>query len=168
MIRSVLLSTALLIACIFAQSTWFGGIAVFGVVPDLSLIVLIWLSYKNGQVEGPISGFLAGLAEDFLSTSPLGFHAFVKTAVAALTAVLHGSFFIDRLLLPILLGIAGTIVKALAVGLLYLIFGSSMHAYSFVDKVLWIEAAYNGILAPAVFLILSPLNRFLVTERGRG
>jgi len=168
MIRSVLLSTALLIACIFAQSTWFGGIAVFGVVPDLSLIVLIWLSYKNGQVEGPISGFLAGLAEDFLSTSPLGFHAFVKTAVAALTAVLHGSFFIDRLLLPILLGIAGTIVKALAVGLLYLIFGSSIHAYSFVDKVLWIEAAYNGILAPAVFLILSPLNRFLVTERGRG
>jgi rod shape-determining protein MreD len=168
MIRSVVLSTLLLIACAFAQSTWFGGIAVFGVIPDLSLIVLIWLSYKNGQVEGPISGFLAGLAEDFLSTSPLGFHAFVKTAVAALTAVLHGSFFIDRLLLPILLGIAGTITKALAIGLLYLIFGSSIHAYSFVDKVLWVEAAYNGILAPAVFLLLSPLNRFLVTERGRG
>jgi rod shape-determining protein MreD len=168
MIRSVLLSTALLIACTFAQSTWFGGIAVFGVVPDLSLIVLIWVSYKNGQVEGPISGFLAGLGEDFLSTSPLGFHAFVKTAVAAATAILHGSFFIDRLLLPVLLGIAGTIAKAIAIGVLYLIFGSSIHAYSFVDKVLWVEAAYNGLLAPVVFLILSPLSRFLVTERGRG
>jgi rod shape-determining protein MreD len=168
MIRSILVSTLLLIACTFAQSTWFGGIALFGVVPDLSLIVLIWYSYKNGQVEGPISGFLSGLAEDFLSTSPLGFHAFVKTAVAAVTAILHGSFFIDRLILPILLGIGGTLVKAVSVGALSLLFGSSIHAYSFVDKVLWIESGYNGILAPLVFLLLSPLSRFLVTERGRG
>jgi rod shape-determining protein MreD len=168
MIRSVLLSTALLIACTFIQSTWFGGIAVFGVVPDLSIIVLIWISYKNGQVEGPISGFLAGLAEDFVSTSPLGFHAFIKTAVAALTAILHGSFFIDKLVLPILLGISGTIVKAIAVGVLYVLFGSPIHAYSFVDKTLWVEAAYNGLLSPLVFLLLGPLGRFLVTERKRG
>jgi rod shape-determining protein MreD len=168
MIRSVLLSTALLIACTFAQSTWFGGIAVFGVVPDLSIIVLIWISYKNGPVEGPMSGFLSGLAEDFLSTSPLGFHAFVKTAVAAIVSILHGSFFIDKLVLPILLGIGGTLFKAIAIGALYLVFGSPIHAYSFVDKVLWVEAAYNGILAPIVFLLLSPLARFLVTERGRG
>jgi rod shape-determining protein MreD len=168
MIRTVLLSTALLIACTFAQSTWFGGIAVLGVVPDLSLIVLIWLSYKNGSVEGPISGFLSGLAEDFISTSPLGFHAFVKTTVAAVAAILHGSFFIDRLLLPILLGVVGTIVKAIGVGALYLVFGSSIRAYSFVGRVLWVEAAYNGLLAPIVFLALSPLSRLLVTERGRG
>ena len=168
MIRSVLFSTALLIACTFIQSTWLGAIAVFGVVPDLGIIVLIWISYKNGQVEGPISGFLSGLAEDFISTSPLGFHAFVKTAVASVTSILHGSFFIDRLLLPILLGIGGTLIKALAVGALYLIFGSVIHAYSFVSKMLWIEAAYNGLLSPLVFFLLGPLNRFLVTERNRG
>ena len=168
MIRSVLFSTILLIACTFAQSTGFGGIAVFGVVPDLSVIVLIWVSYKNGPVEGPVSGFLSGLAEDFLSASPLGFHAFVKTAVAAVTALLHGSFFIDKLLLPILLGFSGTVVKAIAAGAVHILFGPSIHSYAFVDRVLWIEAAYNGLLAPIVFLLLAPLSRFLVTERRRG
>jgi rod shape-determining protein MreD len=168
MIRSVVFSTGLLMACTFAQSTWFGGIAVFGVVPDLSIIVLIWVSYKNGPVEGPVSGFLSGLVEDFLSSSPLGFHAFVKTVVAAVTALLHGSFFIDKLLLPLLLGFAGTIVKAIAAGALYILFGSVIHAYSFLDRVLWIEAAYNGVLAPIVFLVLTPFSRFLVTERRRG
>jgi rod shape-determining protein MreD len=168
MIRSVLCSTLILIACTFAQSTWFGGIALFGVVPDLSIIVLIWVSYKNGPVEGPVSGFLSGLAEDFLSASPLGFHAFIKTVVAAATALLHGSFFIDKLLLPLLLGFAGTIVKAIAAGALHILFGSVIHAYSFVDRVLWIEAAYNAVLAPIVFLLLTPLSRFLVTERRRG
>jgi len=168
MIRSVLFSTVLLSVCTFAQSTWFGGIALFGVVPDLSIIVLIWVSYKNGPVEGPVSGFLSGLVEDFLSASPLGFHAFIRTAVAAATAMLHGSFFIDKLLLPLLLGFTGTIVKAVAAGALYLLFGSVIHAYSFVDRVLWIEAAYNGVLAPIVFLILTPMSRLLVTERRRG
>jgi len=168
MIRSVLFSTVLLSVCTFAQSTWFGGIALFGVVPDLSIIVLIWVSYKNGPVEGPVSGFLSGLVEDFLSASPLGFHAFIRTAVAAATAMLHGSFFIDKLLLPLLLGFTGTIVKAVAAGTLYLLFGSVIHAYSFVDRVLWIEAAYNGVLAPIVFLILTPMSRLLVTERRRG
>lgn len=168
MIRSVVLSTLLLVACSFAQSTWFSGIAIFGVCPDLSLIVLIWVSYKNGSVEGPVSGFLSGLAEDFLSASPLGFHAFIKTAVASATALLHGSFFIDRFLLPILLGLAGTLAKAIAAALLYLLFGQAIHVYSFLDRVLWIEAAYNGLLSPLVFLALSPLSRFLVTERRRG
>jgi rod shape-determining protein MreD len=168
MIRSVLCSTIILVACTFAQSTWFGGIALFGVVPDLSIIVLIWVSYKNGPVEGPVSGFLSGLAEDFLSASPLGFHAFIKTVVAAATALLHGSFFIDKLLLPLLLGFAGTIVKAIAAGALHILFGSGIHSYSFVDRVLWIEAAYNALLSPIVFLLLTPLSRFLVTERRRG
>jgi len=168
MIRSILFSTILLIACTIAQSTWFGGIAIFGVVPDLSLLVLIWMSYKNGPVEGPVSGFLSGLVEDFLSASPLGFHAFLRTVVAAATALLHESFFIDKLFLPLLLGITGTIAKAIAAGALYLLFGSSIHAYSFIGRVLWVEAAYNGVLAPVAFLLLAPLSRFLVTERGRG
>jgi rod shape-determining protein MreD len=168
MIRSILFSTILLVACTFAQSAWFGGIAIFGVAPDLSLLVLIWVSYKNGQVEGPISGFLSGFVEDFLSASPLGFHAFVRTAVSMAAAFLHGSFFIDKLLMPLILGVIGTIAKAIAIALLYLLFGQIIHTYSFLSRVLWIEAAYNGILAPVVFLLLTPFSRFLVTERGRG
>jgi rod shape-determining protein MreD len=168
MIRSVALSTLLLICCAFIQSTWLGAIALFGVVPDIGLLALIWVSYRNGPVAGPASGFLSGLAEDFLSASPLGFNAFIKTAVASVASLLHGSFFIDKLLLPMVLGVGGTLVKAIAAGLLFLLFGSGMHAYSVADRILWIEAAYNGLLAPVVFFILAPLARLLATERDRG
>lgn len=167
MIRTVVLSTILLIVCSFIQSTWFGAIAIFGVVPDLSLVVLIWLSYKNGPIEGPASGFLAGLAEDFMSSSPLGFHAFVKTAIAALTSLLHGSFYIDRLLMPFVLAVAGTLLKAISALFLYILFGAQIHVYSIADRMLWIEALYNGLASPIVFLVLTPLSRFLVTERKR-
>jgi len=167
MIRSIIVSTLIVMACDFAQSTWFGAIAILGVIPDLGLIVLIWVSYQNGYVAGSSSGFLSGLAQDFISAAPIGFNAFIKTAVASAAGLLHGSFYIDRLLLPVALGAIGTIAKAIVAGLLFLVFGSKLHSYDVFDAPLWIEAAYNGLAAPVVFLLLTPLKRLLRAERGR-
>jgi rod shape-determining protein MreD len=167
MIRSVALSSLLLLACSYVQSTWLGSIAVLGVTPDLALVVLIWVSYKNGTAEGAFSGFLSGLAEDFLSAAPLGFNAFVNAAVASCAGLLHGVFFIDRVVLPFALGALGTVAKALASGFLALLFAGKVRGYDFLGRALWIEAAYNGLAAPILFLLLSPLKRLLVTERER-
>ncbi len=167
MIRTIAVSTLLLVLCSYLQSTWLGAIAVFGVIPDLSLIVLIWVSYRNGLVEGPISGFLAGIAEDLLSAAPLGFNAFVKTVVAACAGLLHGNFFIGKIALPFVLGFLGTVAKALAAALLKLLFAGKVQGYNFLGLSLWVEAAYNGLLAPILFLLLSMLKRLLVTERDR-
>jgi rod shape-determining protein MreD len=167
MIRTVVLSTLLLIVSSFIQSTWLGSIAVFGVIPDIGIVILVWIAYKNGPIEGPVSGFMAGLAEDCLSAAPLGFHAFIKTFVATFASLLHGSFYIDRILLPLAMGIVATLVKALGAGLLFLLFGTKIQTYGFLDKALWIEAAYNGLIAPLVFLLLGALKKLLVTESNR-
>jgi rod shape-determining protein MreD len=167
MIRTIVFSTILLIASGLIQSTWLGAIAVLGVIPDVSLVILVWLSYKNGIVEGPIAGFAAGFAEDCLSASPIGFHAFVKTFVAAIAGLLHGSFFIDRIFLPVALGAVATLLKALGAGILYLLFGAKIQTYGLFDRVLWIEAAYNGLIAPFVFLLLGTLKKILVKESKR-
>lgn len=167
MIRTVVLSSLLLIVCSFVQSTWLGAISVLGATPDLALLVLIWVSYKNGLVEGPASGFIAGLAEDAISASPLGFNAFIKTFVASLSGLLHGTFFIDKVFFPLLLGAAGTLVKALGAAVLSLLFGARVQSYDFLDRRLWIEAAYNALVAPIVFLLLSRAKRLLITESKR-
>lgn len=168
MIRSIIFSSILLILSGLVQSTWFGAISVFGAIPDLSLVILVWLSYKNGPVEGPVSGFIAGFAEDCISASPLGFHAFIKTLVAAIAGLLHGSFYIDRIFLPFVMGALATLMKALGASFLVLIFGMKMQTYNFLDRILWVEVAYNGLIAPVVFLLLGLLRKVLVTENDRG
>lgn len=168
MIRTIILSSVLIIASSIVQSTWLGAIAIWGVIPDISLVILVWVSYKNGLVEGPITGFITGFVEDCLSASPLGFHAFMKTFVAAISGLLHGSFFIDRIFLPFAMGAVATLLKAVAAGLLFLLFGAKVQTYGFLDRVLWIEAAYNGIIAPFIFLLLGALRKLLVTESKRG
>lgn len=167
MIRTIIFSTLLIVGSNLVQSTWLGAIAVWGVIPDISLVILVWVSYKNGLVEGPITGFVSGFLEDCLSASPLGFHAFIKTFVAAISGLLHGSFFIDRIFLPFAMGAVATLLKALAAGLLALLFGAKIQTYDFLDRVLWIEAAYNGLIAPFLFLLLGALRKLLVTESKR-
>lgn len=167
MIRSIGVSTALIVLLSLVQSTWLGSIAILGVVPDLGLLVLIWVSYKNGLVEGPASGFIAGLLEDAISAAPLGFNAFLKTVIAWAVGLLHGSFYIDRIFLPILLGAGATILKALASLLLGLLFDNRVQVYDLLGSAIWIEAAYNGLLAPFVFLLLSTMRKLLVTEASR-
>jgi len=167
MIRVIAITTLLVAVSAFAQSTWFGAIAILGVVPDLGMIILIWVSYRNGPVEGPVAGFLAGFIEDFLSAAPLGYNAFLKTAVAFLTSLLHGSFAIDRVFLPFVMGFAGTVAKAASAEALAWLFKGALHSYSLASRVFWIEAALNAILSPIIFALLGLIKRLLITEQGR-
>ena len=66
-----------------------------------------------------------------------------------------------------ILGFVGTIAKALIAWALFLLFGENIHVYSIFSIGLWIEAAYNGVLAPFVFLLLGLLSSILETEHRR-
>lgn len=165
MTKTILSSTLLVLACVFVQSTWLGSVELWGVRPDLALLVLVWVSYKNGPVEGPFTGFISGLVEDCLSSSPLGFHAFMKTLVAWLSSLLHSAFAIDRIVLPLLLGAAATLGKAGATTILAALFRGGLRAYDFLSPALWVEVGYNALLSPPLFLLLRALSRFLVTSK---
>jgi rod shape-determining protein MreD len=167
MIRTVLVGSGLIVVCLFVQSTWLHAIEIWGVIPDIGLLTLIFISYKNAGSEGQLSGFIAGAIQDFISASPLGFNAFVKALVGFLYGAIAGNFYVDKLLLPIFFGFSGTLIKAIGVSALSWIFPSHVHAYRFAERALWVEAGYNALLAPIVFLILGLFGRLLVTSRNR-
>ena len=49
-------------------------------LPDFLLIFLVWITIKEGQLAGEVSGFILGLVLDILSSNILGVHALSKTA----------------------------------------------------------------------------------------
>lgn len=168
MLRRWVLSLGLLLAFIALQSTWLGYIAVYAVVPDLSLLAVVFLAFKSPTVQGQSLGFVAGLIEDGISAAPFGLNAFVKAGVALLSNLLSGKFYIDRLLMPAVFGLAATLAKAGYLAVLALFFKEAVVPYDFASRALWIECAYNAVAAPILFLAMSPLERFLVIpERNR-
>ena len=55
--------------------------AIFGVRPDLTLLVLVLLSLRRGPLVGTLAGFVIGLLQDILVPQTLGMNTFAKSIV---------------------------------------------------------------------------------------
>jgi rod shape-determining protein MreD len=59
-------------------------LSINGILPDISLIFLIWIVIEKGQLKGELSGFVIGLGLDMLSGGILGSQALSKAIVGFL------------------------------------------------------------------------------------
>jgi rod shape-determining protein MreD len=109
-------------------------------------------------MPGQISGFLSGLLLDFLSAAPLGMNCFVRTLIGALTGIFKGALFLDLFIMPIILCALATLIKALIIYIIHLIFGPAVPAYSFSSSILWIELGLNCLSAPLLFFLLKKIK----------
>jgi rod shape-determining protein MreD len=124
----------------------------------------VYSAYVNGVMTGQYSGFFYGIAFDFISAAPLGLNAFVRAIIGALAGLMKGTFFLDVLLLPMLLCASATLLKALLLFLLSLLMGGAVHAYPLAAPVLWAEMVLNTFSAPFLFAFLKQFN-LLLTRR---
>jgi len=142
------------------------NLAFLPVVPDLVLLAVVFVSFMNSPVTGTTAGFFSGLLLDFFSAAPVGLNAFTKTVTGYVAGRLSGSFNLNRLFIPALMGFAATIFKAFLTWLLSLFFGDGILTYHLYGGVFWMEVLANTLCAPPVFALLalfSPL--FVDTER---
>jgi rod shape-determining protein MreD len=64
-------------------------VAIGGMTPDLLLILVVWITIKEGRFRGLFAGFAVGLLFDLISTDVIGTNALTKT----LAAFVAGSFY---------------------------------------------------------------------------
>ena len=159
-LKAFLLSTGLIALAVVLQSTLLHWVAIRGVIPDLGLIILVFVAIRRGSMTAQLSGFAAGIVEDFLSLSPLGFHAFIRTMVGFLYGLTVGSIFVDPILMPLILTIVATFFKGLISSLLVSFLSIPAAGFSVFAGPLWIELGYNAVLAPFLFALLGLVKVF--------
>ena len=76
-IRNILLIALALLL----QSTLFGKFSLFGVEPDLAVLVLIFIVSGSGPVGSVMYGFLIGFLQDVYSPEFLGMNAFAMSLI---------------------------------------------------------------------------------------
>jgi rod shape-determining protein MreD len=166
MIKTVFASTLLSSFFLIIQTTWLKNGLFWGVIPDLVLLVVVWVAYSNRDNQGVFTGFFSGLICDLLSSSPFGYSAFIYIAPAYIASFLKNIVAMDGFFIPVIMGFSCTIVKGLASELLLLLFGAgNLNAYSFSDLHFWVEAVLNGAIAPLLFFALKKAKRVFVTRR---
>jgi rod shape-determining protein MreD len=162
MAKSIIWTVVFAFVAAVLQSTLLSHLALYRAVPDLALGIIVYSAYVNGTMTGQVSGFFYGIVLDFLSAAPLGLNAFVRTLIGAITGLLKGNFFLDIILLPMILCASATLVKALLLLMLNLLFAGTVPAYSLATPVLWAELTLNTLSAPLLFALLKRFSLLLV------
>jgi rod shape-determining protein MreD len=165
MIKNIIWTVVFGLIAAVLQSTLLSHLAFYRAVPDLALGIVVYSAYVNGVMTGQLSGFCYGIAFDFMSAAPFGLNALVRTIIGALTGLMKGTFFLDILLLPMLLCAGATLLKALLLFFLSLLMGGAVLSYSFTTPVLWAEMALNTVTAPFLFAFLKQFNSLLTRRR---
>ena len=61
------------------QSTWLHHLQIAEILPDLVLMVIVFVALLSGHLEATILGFLAGLCQDAYTPADLGLNALAKS-----------------------------------------------------------------------------------------
>jgi rod shape-determining protein MreD len=155
MVKKIIWALIFTIGVALLQSTVLSRLVVYiYAVPDLTLGILVYTAYVNGTMTGQLTGFFSGVLLDFLSSSPLGLNAFIRTITGALTGILRDTFYLDLFFFPMALCAGATIFKALLFFLLHLLFPGTVPAYSFTALTFWVEFGLNTLTAPLLFGLL--------------
>ncbi|MBX2997686.1 MAG: rod shape-determining protein MreD [Caldilineaceae bacterium] len=150
---SYILMVPLLGALAIIQTVVGPRLIVFGVRPDLILLVIVAWSLFNGSLSGIVWAFVGGLWMDILSGGPMGGSSLALMTASLVTGIGHNRFFRNNLFVPLSAAVLGTLVYSLVyLGVLTLV----GHRLSFLETFFGLvlpATLYNSLL----MLLLTPL-----------
>lgn len=149
MSRRILISLLAVGVAVILQTTVLARLPVFGVVPDLVLLIVIAAARRLDPEPAVVLGFTAGLIIDLLGSAPLGLRAMVLTIVAYVTVRSRDRFEVSIPTIGLAVwGIAlGAIVLLAIVGTL---FGERIFSDPLVFRQILLGPVYDVILGAAV------------------
>ncbi len=125
------------------------------VIPDLALILCVYLGLHEHSVAGATGAFLLGYLLDSFSGSLVGLNAFAMTSVYTMVYLISRRLWMDNALSSIAMVFLGTLVKGFAILV-------ALAAYLSIDdrlslaaiQVLLAEALLAAALTPVVFGVI--------------
>jgi rod shape-determining protein MreD len=150
-----------IVAAVVLQTTVFStGLRVFGVVPDIGLVLTVAIAYQQGSERGAAFGFAAGLAIDLFLDTPIGLSALSFALVGyGVGVVKSGVVRSSRWNVPIMGFVGGIAGGALFVCVGALAGQDQLLAFRSV-KVIVIAGVYDALLAFVAF----PIARWATRE----
>jgi len=106
---------------IFLQTTLFRSYTLFGSIPDVLLILVIFYALFNGARKGTTYGVLCGLLEDLYVGHFIGINAIGKGITAYVIGRLQGNVFKENPAVGIIGVVGGTSLNSVVLIIIYLI-----------------------------------------------
>jgi rod shape-determining protein MreD len=158
-VRRILPLGLLAVTTVVVQVAFMPHLRVFGVVPDLGLVLAVAVAYHDDAETAAIVGFVTGLGFDLFLHTPVGASALAYSVMGYLTGVIQAGLIRSTRWLPLALGgLAGLVGGLIFVGIAILA-GTDELITAGTFGIVVRAAAYDAIAALIVFPLVERFVR---------
>ncbi len=104
---------------LFVQSVVAGRFDIYGVRPDLAMLVLLYITGKSNAFEGVLYGFLIGFFQDVYTPEYLGYNALTMSLLGFMLGFVRERVTVEKIMVRIFVTFVACIVHDLFYLVLY-------------------------------------------------
>jgi len=146
---------------ILLQSTFLHLLPFGPVVPDLVLVLCVYLGLHHPTTGAALGSFVLGYAVDVVSSRMLGFNAFAMTLVFLSVYFSSRTIWLHHPVVSSLIVLFAALVKGLAMVLLWVIFLRTEGFWMGAGRYIIGEALWAAALAPLLFSLFRRSENYL-------
>ena len=138
------------------QSIFFSEFTIAGIMPNIFIILMLYIGLYMGRTNGIIYGIVCGIFIDLWIGKTLGLTSIALALIGLISGLLDKTFSKDSRLIVLLMGVLCTIIFEIVMYFMqYMAFSINVEILQFI-KILFIEVIYNML----IIIILYPLMKF--------
>lgn len=161
--RIIVIGFIIIINFIF-KSTFLESIAIFNIMPNISLLTVVSFAIMRNETEGAVIGFFTGLLEDIIFGKVLGYYALVYMVIGYFCGKPFRDFYRENYLLPLALIVIATLSFEFVYYVSHFLFRGKLDLFYYFWRIMLPVVGYNAFLTLPVYRILYGINN-LIEER---
>lgn len=151
----------IIVVSVLLEATAVGHISIFGVMPNLTLPIIIAYSMLRGENGGATVGFLIGLLQDIILGQAIGLFAMLGLLIGYFSGRPFRDFYRESYLLPLLLTGVVAVIYNFVVYIFYSITVAPINMFYHIGIVILPVSVYTMILSIPIYRILYAVNNLL-------
>jgi len=140
------------------QTSILPHMAIFGVIPDTALILIVCYGILRGDVEGAIFGFCTGLVQDVFFGTAIGLFALIGFLVGYVSGKPFKDFFKDNYFLPFFIVLGAVLVQQLFIYITSYMFFGQLNIWLFTRMIILPTTIYTVTLSIPLYILLHYIN----------
>ena len=171
MIRIILRKAIEIITVVFMfliQITWFKGLEIASVSPNLLIIIVAAIGVLRGSREGMVIGFFAGILVDIYFAGILGFYALMYMFIGYIIGMFKRIFFAEDIKLPLILIMLGNALFNVAVYMFKFMLRGDLSFPYYLMNLIFPEVMYTFVIALFILPIIIKVNGLLEEYEKKG
>lgn len=150
-----------IILCYIIQSAMFPYISLFGVMPNLLLILVVSTAYMKGRTTGLLIGFFSGLLVDLVFGNVIGLYALIYMLIGYIIGFVHPFYSNDDFTLPLLFVAAGNFIYGFCFYVFEFLLRGRLNFFYYLRRFILPEIIYTVAVSVLIYKLLHKINNYL-------